>query len=292
MKHRIESENLWIEVNSIGMELSSIRSKQSNQEYLWQGDPTFWPGQAPVLFPIVGALKNGQMIYKEICYSLGRHGFVRNSPKPRLIDSGLNFLRFGMEWDSDTLKIYPFKFNLEITFLLEGKTMHIQHQIVNRGDEVMLYSIGAHPAFRCPQMADENYEDYYLEFEAEETAATWLIDPSGLIGLTQKPILDHTKYLPLHSHLFDDDALVFKNLRSRSVKLVHQKRGALLAVDFGDFNYLGIWAKPAAPFVCIEPWLGIADSVDSSQQLIEKEGILKLEAGQSAQKNYSITIFE
>jgi galactose mutarotase-like enzyme len=292
MKHNIESAELSVEVNSIGMELSSIRSKQSNQEYLWQGDPAFWTGQAPVLFPIVGTLKNGQMIHQGIPYSLERHGFIRDSLKPRLVDSGTDFLRFDMTWDAETLKIYPFKFSLEITFLLNGKSIQIQHRITNTGDETMRYSIGAHPAFNCPLKENESYSDYYLEFEEEETDATWLIDPSGLISLEQKPMLDHTKNLPLHSHLFDHDALVFKNLKSRSVKLVHQKNGPVLAVDFEDFNYLGIWAKPAAPFVCIEPWLGIADSVDSNQEFSEKEGILKLASGHSDQKSYSITILE
>jgi galactose mutarotase-like enzyme len=274
------------------MELSSIRSKHSNQEYLWQGNPAFWTGQAPVLFPIIGALKNGQLNYQGKFFELPKHGLVRNSVKPKLIESGTDFLRFGMAWDAETLEIYPFKFSLEITFLLDGKSLQIQHWITNSADESMLYSIGGHPAFNCPLKADESYEDYYLEFEEEETAATWLIDQSGLISLEQKPILDHTKNLPLHSHLFDYDALVFKNLKSSSVKLFHRKKGPLLAVDFEDFNYLGIWAKPAAPFVCIEPWLGIADSVDSSQNFEEKEGILKLASGQSDQKIYSISILE
>jgi galactose mutarotase-like enzyme len=292
MKYSIESADLWVEVNSIGMELSSIRSKHSNQEYLWQGNPAFWTGQAPVLFPIIGALKNGQLNYQGKFFELPKHGLVRNSVKPKLIESGTDFLRFGMAWDAETLEIYPFKFSLEITFLLDGKSLQIQHRITNSADESMLYSIGGHPAFNCPLKADESYEDYYLEFEEEETAATWLIDQSGLISLEQKPILDHTKNLPLHSHLFDYDALVFKNLKSSSVKLFHRKKGPLLAVDFEDFNYLGIWAKPAAPFVCIEPWLGIADSVDSSQNFEEKEGVLKLASGQSDQKIYSISILE
>jgi galactose mutarotase-like enzyme len=292
MKYSIESADLLVEVNSIGMELSSIRSKHSNQEYLWQGNPAFWTGQAPVLFPIIGALKNGQLNYQGKFFELPKHGLVRNSVKPKLIESGTDFLRFGMAWDAETLEIYPFKFSLEITFLLDGKSLQIQHWITNSADESMLYSIGGHPAFNCPLKADESYEDYYLEFEEEETAATWLIDQSGLISLEQKPILDHTKNLPLHSHLFDYDALVFKNLKSSSVKLFHRKKGPLLAVDFEDFNYLGIWAKPAAPFVCIEPWLGIADSVDSSQNFEEKEGVLKLASGQSDQKIYSISILE
>lgn len=290
MKHSIESADLQVKVNSIGMELSSIRSKHNNQEYLWQGDPEYWTGQAPVLFPIIGALKNGQYTYQGKSYELPKHGFLRSSSKPKLIESGTNFLRFGMTWDAETLKIYPFKFNLELNFLLEGKNLHLQHHITNEGEEPMLYSIGGHPAFNCPLKSNERYEQYYLEFEKEETDATWLIDPSGLISLEQKPMLNQSKKLQLHSHIFDQDALVFKNLKSRSVRLLHQTKGPMLALDFEDFNYLGIWAKPAAPFVCIEPWLGIADSVDSNQNFEEKEGIRKLAPGQSDQKSYSITI--
>jgi galactose mutarotase-like enzyme len=290
MKHSIESADLQVEVNPIGMELSSIRSKHSNQEYLWQGNPEFWTGQAPVLFPIIGALKNGQFNFHGKSYELPKHGFVRNSSKPKLIESGENYLRMGMTWDEETLKIYPFKFRLELKFLLEGKTLHIQHHITNEGDETMHYSIGGHPAFNCPLHENERYEDYYLEFEKEETEATWLIDPSGLISLEQKPMLDHTKNLSLHSHLFDQDALVFKKLESREVSLHSRNSGPVLKVNFADFDYLGIWAKPNAPFVCLEPWLGIADSVDSNQNFEEKEGILKLDAGQSDQKSYSITI--
>jgi galactose mutarotase-like enzyme len=290
MKHSIESADLQVEVNPIGMELSSIRSKHSNQEYLWQGNPEFWTGQAPVLFPIIGALKNGQFNFQGKSYELPKHGFVRNSSKPKLIESGENYLKMGMTWDEETLKMYPFKFRLELKFLLEGKTLHIQHHIINEGDETMHYSIGGHPAFNCPLHENERYEDYYLEFEKEETEATWLIDPSGLISLEQKPMLDHTKNLSLHSHLFDQDALVFKKLESREVSLYSRNSGPVLKVNFADFDYLGIWAKPNAPFVCLEPWLGIADSEDINQNFEEKEGILKLDAGQSDQKSYSITI--
>ncbi|WP_075351059.1 aldose 1-epimerase family protein [Algoriphagus marinus] len=292
MKYHIESSDLRIQVNSIGMELSSIQSKNSNQEYLWQGNPAFWAGQAPVLFPIIGALKNGEMIYKGTTYSMEKHGLVRNSLKPKLISSGNNFLRFALSWDKESLIAYPFKFRLEIEFLLEGKTLLIKHHISNEGDDFMLYSIGGHPAFNCPLHSDEKYEDYYLQFPKEETDATCQIEPNGLIGLGRIPMLNQSKTIPLHSHLFDHDALVFKNLKSRKVSLEHQTRGPILAVEYQDFNYLGIWAKPSAPFVCIEPWLGIADSVDTNQNFEEKEGLLKLAPGESDQKSYSITILE
>ena len=122
--------------------------------------------------------------------------------------------------------------------------------------------------------------------------STYLIDPSGLISLDQELILAHTNELPLHAHLFDGDALVFKTLNSRKVSLVSRTSGPLVAVDFEDFNYLGIWATPQSPFVCIEPWLGIADSVASNQVLTDKEGILTLLPGESTRKTYSISILE
>lgn len=292
MKYFIESESLKVEVNSIGMELSSIRSKSSGQEFLWQGDPTYWTGQAPVLFPIIGMLKNGEMRYEGETYAIPKHGIIRNSSKPTLIESGSDFLRFGTSWDKETLKHYPFKFKLEIHFLLKGKTLQIQHHISNEGDGPMFYSIGGHPAFNCPLLKNEKYEEYFLEFEEQETDSTSVIDPSGLISLEEKPFLNQEKTIALHSYLFDQDALVFKNLKSRKVTLNHQKQGQILEVGFKDFNYLGIWAKPGAPFVCIEPWLGIADSVDSNQKFTEKEGILKLESGQVDKKCYSITILK
>ena len=292
MKYKIESSDLSIQVNSIGMELSSILSKNSNQEYLWQGNPDFWTGQAPVLFPIIGALKNGQMIYKGITYSLEKHGLVRNSSKPKLVSSGSNFLRFTLSWDEDSVSTYPFKFRLEIEFLLEGKTLEVKHHISNEGNDLMLYSIGGHPAFNCPLHPDEKYEDYYLQFPKEETDATCKIAPNGLIGLDRIPILKQTNKISLHSHLFDHDALVFKNLKSRKISLVNQTRGTILSMEYQDFNYLGIWAKPSAPFVCLEPWLGIADSVDTNQNFEDKEGLLKLAPGESDQKSYSITILD
>jgi galactose mutarotase-like enzyme len=292
MKHLIESSDLRIKVNAVGMELCSIESKTSNQEYLWQGNPAYWAGQAPVLFPIVGALKNDQMSYGGISYSMIRHGFVRNSAMPKLVNSDSNFLEFAFSWDEQSLKAYPFKFKLEIQFLVEGKTLQIKHTISNEGDKTMLYSIGAHPAFNCPLHSNENYEDYFLKFPEEETDVTCMIDSTGLIGLGRKPMLNQSKTLQLHSHIFDHDALVFKNLKSRKISLVHQTRGPVLEVEYEDFNYLGIWAKPGAPFVCIEPWLGIADSIDTNQKFEDKEGILKLAPGHSDQKSYSITILE
>jgi galactose mutarotase-like enzyme len=292
MKHIIESEDLQVEINSIGMEISSIQSKLSKQEYLWQGDPSIWEGQAPVLFPIVGALKDGFTKYNGNEYRIPKHGLVRNSDQVKLLEATTDSLRFGMFWNTETLKKYPFKFELEILFKLEGKTITISHLIRNQGEEEMLYSIGGHPAFNCPLREGEKYEEYELKFAEKENDSTWLIDQAGLVSGKQKPTLNNTEILSLHKNLFNQDALIFKNLKSREVTLQHRKKGGIISVEFSDFDYLGIWAKPNAPFVCIEPWLGIADSADSNQNLKEKEGILLLSPGQSDKKSYAITVLE
>ena len=272
------------------MELCSIKSNQTGTEYIWQADPTLWKGSAPVLFPIIGALKDGYTLINGKEYRMPKHGLVRNSTKPKLVEKTGHSLKFRLSWDEESLKNYPFKFELEMVFTLTDKTLKIEHIVTNLGKEIMPYSIGGHPAFNCPLIDGEEYEDYSLEFEQKETDATWMVNPNGLIGLDQRLVLDDTKTLPLNKHLFDDDALIFKDLKSREVKLCHKTRGAILSVKFEDFDYLGIWAKPGAPFVCIEPWLGIGDSTDSNQKFEEKEGLLAVATNTSETKSYSITV--
>lgn len=292
MNYTLQSADLSVEVNPIGMELSSIKSQTSSLEYIWQANPGSWNSQAPVLFPIVGALKEGYTLIDGKKYTMPKHGLIRNSSKPKLVEQTDSSLTFRLNWDEESLAQYPFRFKLDMVFTLIGKTLSIEHHISNQGDEPMFYSLGAHPAFNCPLRDGEVYEDYLLEFAQAEIGYTQLVEPSGLIGLEQKLVLDNTAILPLHSHLFEDDALIFKQLKSREVTFKHKDKGAILSVNFEDFDYLGIWAKSGAPFVCIEPWLGIGDSADSNQKFEEKDGILKLEAHQTEVKTYSITILE
>lgn len=292
MNFTLQSADLSVEVNPIGIELSSVKSLTTGLEYIWQGNPAVWSGQAPVLFPIIGALKEGFTRIEGKKYAMPRHGIVRNSSKPILKHQTTDSLLFGLTWDEDSLTIYPYKFELEIEFKLTDKKLEVIHKITNHGKETMLYSIGAHPAFNCPIQEGHGYEEYYLEFSELETDSTWEVEPSGLIGFDQTLVLNNTKKLPLHRHLFDEDALIFKHLKSREVTLKHIESGPILSVSFDDFDYLGIWAKPGAPFVCVEPWLGIGDSTDSNQNFEEKEGILKLGAEESVIKSYSISISE
>jgi galactose mutarotase-like enzyme len=290
MKHEIKNDKLRIAVGETGAELCNIQSVATGKEFMWSGDPAIWASTSPVLFPVIGAVKNGFVKYKGNEYEVPRHGFVRNNSKVKLISRTAESLTFGMKHDEELTKVYPFLFSFQITYTIEGNEIDVSHRISNEGADTMLFSLGAHPAFKCPINDDEGYEDYFLEFEHSEIASTWLLSNDGLVGSETKLILDQTDELPLTHSLFDNDALIFKNLKSRKVSLKSRKSTESVIVQYDDFNYLGIWAKPNGDFVCIEPWLGIADSADSDQQFETKEGILSLSAGETFEASYSITI--
>ena len=290
MNYSLSTSQLTIEVTKTGIELCSVKLNATDKEYIWQADPGIWPSHAPVLFPIIGALKDGNFIFKGNHYPLPKHGFVRHSDKPKLINKTENSLHFQFTWDEETYQIYPFKFVFDLIYKVRGTTIEVIHQVKNVGETPLYYSLGGHPAFNCPLNPGEEYQDYFLEFEHAETLSSWLIDKNGLLSGETKSILQNSDTLPLHEKIFDQDALVFKDIKSRKVSLVSKKFGEVLSVSFNDFPFLGLWAKPAAPFICIEPWLGVADSANSNQDFRTKEGIRELEPGLTDTKTYSITI--
>ncbi|WP_031527081.1 aldose 1-epimerase family protein [Dyadobacter crusticola] len=292
MEYSIENEFLRIAVQQAGAELRRIQSTVTGLDFMWNADPDVWPSYAPVLFPVIGAIKNGFARYNGKDYAVPRHGIVRNNPEVILLEQTESSLTFGLKSSEQTLEIYPFAFDFQITYRLDGRKIVVSHEIVNEGDNEMLFSLGGHPAFKCPIHDGEDYNDYYLEFEAIENDSTWLLTKDGLVGNETKKIFDNTNVLHLNHHLFDNDALIFKHLVSKQVSLRSTKSAQVVTVRFEDFPYLGIWAKPKGDFVCIEPWLGIADSADSDHNFETKEGILKLPAGETFKADFSIEINE
>ncbi len=291
-KHTIENDKFRISVKETGAELCSMLSRKSNIEYIWNADPDVWGAHAPNLFPVIGCLKDGGFIYQGKEYKCPKHGFVRNNKKVTLAASTHNSLTFSLKYDDDSLLVYPFKFEFTIKYTLEGNNLRIEHKIINHGENEMLFSLGGHPGFTCPLHPSEKYEDYYLEFEKSETAQSWRVQKDGLIGKETIPVFEDPKIINLHPHLFDDDALVFKNLNSSRVSLKSKKSQQVLSMDFEGFSYLGIWAKPNANYVCIEPWIGISDSVDSDRNFETKEGLIRLQANKIFVATYSITVDE
>jgi galactose mutarotase-like enzyme len=199
-------------------------------------------------------------------------------------------LIYELKYSEETLEKYPFKFNFQIGFKLENKSLVINHRIENVDENVMYFSLGGHPAFNAPISVNEAYEDYYLEFDRKMDLRTYLLNEEGLISENTRGILDNEDKIGLTKELFNKDALIFKNIPSKKVALKSKNSGTVLSVEYSDFKNLGIWAKPGAPYVCIEPWLGIADVEGTDQNLKTKEGIEQLEPEEVFEVSYRINI--
>ncbi|MDW3209063.1 MAG: aldose 1-epimerase family protein [Reichenbachiella sp.] len=292
MKYSIENDLFKVEVDECGAELCSILSKKSGHEYIWQADEKVWKGSAPVLFPVIGALKSGSYIFNEKSYELPKHGFVRNSNKVRLINRTRSRLSFILSSDEETLDMYPFKFDLKVSFFLFESRLQIFHEVANTGDDHMYFSLGGHPAFNYPWKEGENKDDYYLEFERKENNSIFVISENGLLTKDELPMMEETNKLPLKKGLFDNDALIFTELNSSEVSIKSKSSKDKISVNFDDFPFLGVWSKPNADFLCIEPWDGLPDFEDSDQELTKKPGIIKLGPGSIHYASYTIQIFE
>ncbi|MGX5816951.1 aldose 1-epimerase family protein [Chitinophaga lutea] len=286
----IANEFLQARLNEKGAELQSIYRKDNKLEYLWSGDPAFWGKKSPVLFPIVGGLRDNTYHYKGQTYQLGRHGFARDMVFD-VAEQTAHSVSFSLRDDDSTLRQYPFPFSLRIRYALQDVSLFVQYSVQNLGDVPMYFSIGAHPAFRVPLTPDTTYEDYFLRFAEPENAPRWPLAASGLISDTPVPYLQHTQELPLRKEMFREDALVFKHLASTSLSIRSAKTPHGVEVHFPGFPYLGIWAARNADFVCIEPWYGIADHESATGNIIEKEGMLILGPDEVFQTQWSAIFF-
>jgi galactose mutarotase-like enzyme len=289
MISKLENDKILIKADSLGAELKKLVLKKNNKDYLWHGDSKYWGRSAPVLFPFVGHLKDDKYTYNNQEYKMTQHGFARDK-EFELIDQGENHLIFSLTEDKASLKKYPFKFRLEIKYEIKGNSLAVSYKVRNCDQKKMFFSIGAHPAFYWPLNKNETKEDYYLEFKKTETASRYLLE-SGLLNNKKEKLMEKSKKLDLKADTFKDDALVFKDIKSEKIILKSRKTEAKVEMEFEGFPYLGIWSQSAAaPFICLEPWHGIADSVDSSGKLEEKEGIMSLEAGNNFESTYVIKI--
>ncbi len=233
--------------------------------------------------------EDNQYVYDGKTYQMTQHGFARDN-EFELLEEKQNSLTYVLEENEATLKKYPFKFRLELKYTIKESSLAVKYRVINKDQKDMYFSIGAHPAFYWPLTDDEKKEDYYLEFEKEEKAEKYLLE-AGLLNHQTEQVLDNQKILELNSEIFKDDALVFKNLKSEKVTLKSKKSEREVDMRFKNFPYLGIWSQSKeAPFICLEPWQGIADSVDSSGKIEEKEGIKQLSPAEEFSCTHTITI--
>lgn len=286
----IENENLSVVIQPKGAELDSIVHKQTQLEYLWQGDAAFWGKKSPVLFPIVGTLKDNRFTYEGKSYTLPRHGFARD--KTFIVESHTaDKSSFLLRSDAESLKVYPFEFEFRLHYVLKDNTLSVSYDIQNMTNGDMYFSVGGHPAFRLPLVENTDYTDYFIELNTVETSGRYPLSNDGLLELTTNPFLENTNKIPLNPSLFYEDAVVLKHLTSNRMAIRSEKTTHGLAMVFEDFPFFGIWAAKDAPFVCLEPWCGIADSVNTTQALVEKEGINKLGQGKRFERTWTIEVF-
>jgi galactose mutarotase-like enzyme len=285
----LENEHFRASFNTKGAELQHITGVDSGTEFLWSGDSNYWGKFSPILFPIVGALKDNQYEFEGITYELPRHGFARDMEfECHQIDE--HELLFTLTNSEETLKVYPFEFRLGIRYKIFGASLCCTYEVENPAENELLFSIGGHPAFAAPLNKQGAYTDYYLQFNNDDEVTFNHITENLISDQTTTLKLEDRK-LFLHHELFYDDALVFKNLKSDSISLMNSINYNGLNFKFKDFPYFGIWAAKDANFVCLEPWCGIADSVDHNKNLREKEGVIKLAPKAKWQRTWQITCF-
>jgi galactose mutarotase-like enzyme len=286
----LENEILRVELASKGAELQSIVNRIFGIEYLWNGNPAFWAKRSPVLFPIVGTLKNNSFKYQGKSYQMSRHGFAREMEFEVEKQSGQE-ITFLLQSNAETKKNYPFDFEFRIRYQLRGDELSTEYRISNTGTGILLFSVGGHPAFRLPLTADTRFSDYYLKFEEIENLPRWPLSKDGLLLPEPIPVMTDTNRLNLDKSLFYQDALVFKYPASSEVSLLSGKTTHGIQFQMGEFPFLGIWSAKDADFICIEPWCGISDSVNSNQQLELKEGIEKLGPGKIFSRQWHVKLF-
>ena len=278
----ISNEFLTANFSEIGAELKSL--KYNDKEHIWYGDPAFWTGSSPVLFPICSGLKDDEFIYEGKTYTLQKHGFARRAKFDVETVDG-NTATFLLSSENCPQDNYPFEYELRIIYTLVGKKLNVEYNVRNLTDGDMYFSIGAHEAYNCP----EGIENYEIIFDkSEDLDAYQLVGPLLSCGTVNYG--RDIKTLQLDQSLFSNDCLIFKNLNSRSAILRNKTTDEKIKVDFEGFNYLLIWTAPGAPFICIEPWCGITDPIDSNKHLPEKEGIEKIEKGEQFYRVHSFEI--
>lgn len=274
----LENDSLKVNINFLGAQLNSIIDKIDGLEHIWQGNPTIWAYHAPNLFPVVGGCINNSITVDGKSFPINRHGFARTSAFKK-IESSPTHAHFSLRYNAQTLKSFPYKFEFQVLYHLVQNQLRIMYKVINLDDKTVYFSLGAHPAFNIPFTKGEKYEDYFLEFEQAENPPAHVLSSNGFFNGQTKNINIQNGKLFLNSSLFKTDALVFKNLTSRKISIKSTQHSKTIEIQFPHFKYLGLWAKTSAPFLCIEPWLGCADTEGKQVELSNKEAIQEVAHG-------------
>ncbi|MDI9341756.1 MAG: aldose 1-epimerase family protein [Sediminibacterium sp.] len=284
----LQNNIIKLSIDSLGAELRHLIWQPTSCELLWQARPDVWPRCAPVLFPIVGRLRQNAYRYKGIQYPLSQHGFARDLHFDCLSATSTQ-AHFVLNANENTLSVFPFRFELHIVYTLHEQELQVVYIVKNTDSVTMPFSIGAHPGFKLPFYTNETAEDYFLRFESDNYQITSL--ENGLRQREERPFPIPGKTLPLSATLFDNDALIFETAQIREVSLCSKNHPLAITLKCEDWPYFGIWSKKGPlQFVCLEPWMGITDATDAGDDLFSKDGMLLLEPQQEKEFRYSIVI--
>jgi galactose mutarotase-like enzyme len=283
----LRSAALAAEIDPLGAQLSALRDRDG-RDLLWEGNPSVWAGRAPLLFPIVGVLAGGAYRWRNATYRLPRHGFARGSLF-RVDASTTDTAVMTLAANEDTLRVYPFNFELTVHFELAAARLSVTTTIRNRGSEEMPASFGYHPGLRWPLPFGRPRAAHFIEFEREEFAPIRRIDAAGLLTAERHATPVTHRRLLLKDELFQDDVMIFEHIESRSV-LYGCDTGPRVRVSFPDAPYLGIWTKPGAGFICIEPWHGVTDTAGFTGDFGDKAGVFILPGGGSLATTMAIAL--
>lgn len=286
MKIIIENGLICATIETFGAELKSLRHLGTGLEYLWQGDPAVWPDSAPFLFPVVARQLGDRYTLNGQTYAMPMHGFAKDRAF-QVVEQTPSSVTLVLAEDEETLGWYPFQFRLTTTFCLQEYHVVVTHRVENLNDQDMPFSIGEHPGFRVPMLEGEGLAQYFLEFSQDEHVPRWYLEDEIIAG---SEFGISGKIIPITPTLFDRGALIFKGLQSNAITLRSHNHSHSVTMDLRGWDFLGIWAKPAANYVCIEPWNGLASSKWSSQDIWEKEGIRRLAPGAAESFTMDISI--
>ncbi len=293
MLYTISNNLISLTINSIGAEIKSI--KKDGIEYIHQNNPETWNRSAPFLFPAIGCFKNKITYFNNQPFNLPKHGFVRDM-EMELIEKTSTSLILEVKENGESLRYYPYNFIFRVTYTLNKATVNVKIDITNSNNDVMPFNLGLHPAFRVPLFEGEKFEDYQIIFNQKGTYEVPTVNLSnGLIDWSNIcRVFTNLEVLPLNYNDYANDALIFDNVTFNEMILCNSKNDYGIKLTFKDFKTVGIWTPNHvnANFICLEPWIGCADSPDSNGKFAEKKDIINLESNQTFSTSYQISILK
>ena len=286
MLHTIQNENLICTITSKGAEIRSLINKETGEEYIWQIDPSVWGSSSPVLFPAIGNIKENKIVFDGNDYAMTKHGIIRNNEQLDFQQHDASSCSFALTSSDETLRQYPYKFHFRVSFTLIKYRLLMTYTVINNDTVPMHFACGGHTAYACPLDKHTSLSDYVIEFPQSLNLESRTLGSSGLLSPEKRSIETTDGLLPLSDTLFNDDALIFTDITYDWVRLRKRDKKKGVIVRFTEYPNLALWSKPAADYVCIEPWLGLPDSEDESIDITKKGSYKTLAPGDT----FDITI--